>query len=153
VETTSDPASRLPGNQTQSFEDVPVRVRYAETDQMGVVYYSNYLVYFEVGRAEYCRRKGIPYDEIEKRTGSYLIVAEAHCRYRRPLRYDQEVMVRTAVKELRKRTISFSYLVIDPSDGTVYAEGETLHVVTDRQGRPKTLPEEFRQYLTEQLTS
>ena len=138
----------------QSFEDIPVRVRYAETDQMGVVYYSNYLVYFEVGRAEYCRRKGIPYDEMERRTGSYLIVAEARCRYLRPLKYDQEFVVRTSVKEMRKRTVSFCYQLLNPADGTIHAEGETLHVVTDREGRPKSFPEEYRKYLgaTDQLT-
>jgi acyl-CoA thioester hydrolase len=129
----------------ESYEDHVVRVRYAETDQMGVVYYSNYLVYFEVGRAEFCRRRGVSYDEIERRTASYLTVAEARCRYLRPLRYDQEVTVRTTVKEMRRRTVTFSYRLLDQA-GTLYAEGETLHVVTDRQGRPKSFPPEYRSY-------
>ncbi len=130
-----------------SFEDCTIRVRYADTDQMGVVYYANYLVYFEVGRTEFCRRRGIAYAEIERQSGSYLIVEEARCRYRRPLRYDQEVIVRTFLQEFRKRTITFAYQLIDPDSGILFAEGETVHVVTDRQGRPKSFPEEFRRQL------
>jgi len=130
-----------------SFEDCTIRVRYADTDQMGVVYYSNYLVYFEVGRTEFCRRRGIAYAEIERQSESYLIVAEARCRYRRPLRYDQEVVVRTFLQEFRKRTMTFAYQLIDPDTGTLFAEGETVHVVTDRQGRPKSFPEEYRRKL------
>jgi len=130
-----------------SFEDCTIRVRYADTDQMGVVYYANYLVYFEVGRTEFCRRRGIAYAEIERQSSSYLIVAEARCRYRRPLRYDQEVIVRTFLQELRKRTMTFAYQLIDPDTGILFAEGETVHVVTDRQGRPKSFPEEYRRKL------
>jgi len=130
-----------------SFEDCTIRVRYADTDQMGVVYYSNYLVYFEVGRTEFCRRRGIAYSEIERESGCYLIVAEARCRYRRPLHYDQEVTVRTFLQEFRKRTMTFAYQLIDPATDTVHAEGETVHVVTDRQGRPKSFPEEYRRKL------
>jgi len=114
---------------------------------MGVVYYSNYLVYFEVGRTEFCRRRGIAYAEIERQSESYLIVAEARCRYRRPLRYDQEFVVRTFLQEFRKRTMTFAYQLIDPDTGTLFAEGETVHVVTDRQGRPKSFPEEYRRKL------
>ncbi len=130
-----------------SFEDCTIRVRYADTDQMGVVYYANYLVYFEVGRTEFCRRRGIAYAEIEKQSDSYLIVAEARCRYRRPLRYDQEVIVRTFLQEFRKRTMTFAYQLLDPDTGMLFAEGETVHVVTDRQGRPKSFPEEHRRKL------
>src|SRR5512147_208252 len=100
-----------------SFEDCTIRVRYADTDQMGVVYYANYLVYFEVGRTEFCRRRGLAYAEIEQQSGSYLIVAEARCRYRRPLRYDQQVVVRTFLRECRKRTMTFAYQLIDPETG------------------------------------
>lgn len=130
-----------------AFEDCTIRVRYADTDQMGVVYYANYLVYFEVGRTEFCRRRGIAYSEIEKQTGSYLIVAEARCRYRRPLRYDQEVVVRTFLQDFRKRTMTFAYQLIDPVSGVLFAEGETVHVVTDREGKPKSFPEDYRDKL------
>lgn len=125
------------------YEDTRLRVRYAETDQMGVVYYANYYVYFEVGRAEFVRRRGFSYNDMEAKAGSYLIVAESRCRYRRSLRYDMEFLVRTRIKELRKRTIRFSYEIIDPSDGSVFAEGETVHVVTDRNGRPRSFSPEF----------
>jgi acyl-CoA thioester hydrolase len=116
---------------------------------MGVVYYSNYLVYFEVGRAEYCRQRGFSYLKMEKEADSFLVVAEARCRYRKPLRYDDEFLVRTWVKELRRRTITFSYEVLDAAGETVHAEGETVHVVTDRDGRPKSFPESCRILLEE----
>jgi len=114
---------------------------------MGVVYYANYLVYFEVGRTEFCRRRGIAYAKLEEETGCYLIVAEARCRYRRPLRYDQEVIVRTYLQEMRKRTLTFRYELIEASSGVLCAEGETVHVVTDRQGRPRSFPEQYRRIL------
>jgi acyl-CoA thioester hydrolase len=76
-----------------------------------------------------------------------LIVAEARCRYRRPLRYDQEVIVRTFLQEFRKRTMTFAYQLLDPDTGMLFAEGETVHVVTDHQGRPKSFPEEYRRKL------
>ncbi|RPI22141.1 MAG: acyl-CoA thioesterase [Acidobacteria bacterium] len=129
------------------FEECKIRVRYADTDQMGVVYYANYLVYFEVGRTEFCRHRGISYAQIERDTGSYLIVAEARCRYRRPLRYDQEVIVRTFLQEMRRRTLTFAYQLIEASSGTICAEGETVHVVTDQQGRPRSFPDEYRRIL------
>jgi acyl-CoA thioester hydrolase len=128
------------------YEDTKLRVRYAETDQMGVVYYANYFVYFEVGRAEFVRNRGFSYNDMEKDAGSYLIVAESHCRYRRSLRYDMEFIVRTRIKELRKRTVRFSYEIIDPSGGLVFAEGETVHVVTDRHGRPRSFAPEFLRF-------
>ncbi len=132
------------------FEDTKLRVRYAETDQMGVVYYANYLVYFEVGRAEFVRKRGFSYDEMEKNAGSYLIVAQSQCRYRRSLRYDNEFVVRTRIKELRKRTVTFAYQILDPSDDSVFAEGETVHVVTDRSGRPKSFPAEFLHFFQDE---
>ncbi|HLV02286.1 MAG TPA: thioesterase family protein [Acidobacteriota bacterium] len=122
---------------------VNLRVRYAETDQMGVAYHSNYLVWFEVGRTNFCRSCGFTYAELEEQ-GIYLPVVEVHCRYRRPLRYDQEFRVLTHIRELRKRFISFGY-VIETDDGdTPVAEGETRHVVTDREGRTTVLPSEYR---------
>ncbi len=128
-----------------------LRVRYAETDQMGVAYYANYLVWFEVGRSEYCRARGFSYDRMERETGSYLMVAEARCRYRLPLRYDQAFAVRTFVKQLGRRLMTFGYQLLDPESGTVYAEGETKHVVTGRDGRPKSFPQEYFDLLSESV--
>lgn len=128
-------------------DEFEIRVRYAETDQMGVAYYSNYLVWFEVGRSEFCRSLGFSYSEMERDTESYLVVAEAYCRYRLPLHYDQRFRVRTRLKELRSRSMTFGYDLVDLSGERVYASGETKHVVTDRQGRPKKIPPRFHEIL------
>src|SRR5579863_2716707 len=79
-----------------------LRVRYAETDQMGVVYHANYLIWFEIGRTDYCRKHGFAYREMEKQDGLYIMVAEARCRYKAPARYDDEILVRTSLKEMRR---------------------------------------------------
>ena len=127
--------------------DCTIRVRYAETDQMGVAYYASYFVWFEVGRSAFCRKRGFSYQDMERETESFLAVAEAHCRYRLPLRYDNEFLIRTCLKELRRRTVIFSYQLLDQRAETVYAEGETTHVVTDREGKSKSMPEHYRRFL------
>ena len=134
------------------FSDARLRVRYAETDQMGVVYYANYLVWFEVGRAEFCRRCGFSYEEMERSAGCYLVVAEASCRYLSPLRYDQEFLVRTRLTELRSRILSFGYELRHPTEERVFARGMTRHVPTGLDGRPRTLPEEYRKLLSEMFS-
>ncbi len=131
----------------QSYTECRLRVRYAETDQMGVAYYGNYFAWFEVGRAELCRQHGFAYKEMEEKTDRLLPVSEAHCRYLRPLRYDSEFVVRTCVNKLRRRAVTFTYQLLDPNGETVYAEGETTHVVTDRTGKARTFPEPFRSLL------
>lgn len=123
-----------------------VRVRYAETDQMGVAYYANYLVWFEVGRSQFCNDCGFSYRDMESDTGLFLIVAEARCRYRTPARYEDELTIKTTISELTRRTIRFSY-EIEREDGVEVAAGETLHVLINREGRPSTLPDKFRSYL------
>ena len=121
-----------------------LRVRYAETDQMGVVYYANYLIWFEVGRTDLCRKLGFAYREMEREDGLYLIVAEAKCRYKAPARYDDEIEVRTCLREQRKRVLIFGYEIYRQPDEDLLAEGETVHVITDRNGRPRALPEKYR---------
>ena len=128
------------------YVDVTVRVRYAETDQMGVAYYANHFVWFELGRTEFFRQRGYVYKDLEEQEGCFIIVAEAHCRYHSPARYDEVLTVRTRVKEARTRVVVFSYEILGP-DGRKVATGETLHVVTDREGKPRTLPEKYRQAL------
>lgn len=130
--------------------EVTLRVRYAETDQMGVAYHSNYLVWFEVGRTNFCRFCGFTYAELEDQ-GIYLPVVEVHCRYRKPLRYDQEFSVLTHIKELRRRFISFGYIVQSADGDGPIAEGETRHVVTDREGRTVSLPLEYRDRMLEHM--
>ena len=119
------------------------RVRYAETDQMGIVYYANYLVWFEIGRTDYCRQLGFAYREMEEQNGLYIMVAEARCRYKAPARYDDEILVRTCLRDVRKRVIVFSYEVYRLPDEEMLAAGETVHVITDREGRPRALPQKY----------
>lgn len=123
------------------------RARYAETDQMGVVYYANYFVWFEVGRTDYCRQKGFAYRDMEKEDGLCIIVAEARCRYKAPARYDDEIEVRTFLRQVRRRVLVFAYEVYRMENEELLAEGETVHVITDLEGRPRALPEKFRDLL------
>jgi acyl-CoA thioester hydrolase len=124
-----------------------LRVRYAETDQMGVVYYSNYLVWFEIGRTDYCRQHGFAYRDMEEQEGLYIIVAEARCRYKAPAHYDDEILVRTCLRAVRKRVLVFGYEIYHQMSDELLAEGETVHVVTDRDGRPRSLPDKYRALL------
>jgi acyl-CoA thioester hydrolase len=126
------------------FFDTIVRVRYAETDKMGFVYYGNYYIYFEVGRVEYMRNKGIDYKQMEIQDDCFIVVAESKCRYCRPARYDDPLRIRTRVTEFKRRTIHFSYEVLHDETGELLATGETVHVVCDSHGKPKTLPEKYR---------
>lgn len=122
--------------------DIDIRVRYAETDQMGVAYYANYFIWFEVGRTEYCRQRGFRYAELEKQ-GYILVVTEAHCKYRNSTRYDETITVRTGLKRLNKRMIIFSYQIIRKEDGELIAEGETKHICLGSTGKVKSLPAKF----------
>ena len=118
-----------------------LRVRYAETDQMGVVYYSNYLVWMEVGRTDFCLESGFRYRDMELDDGIAIAVADVQCRYHSPARYDDEILVRTSLKRLRKRTMLFSYLIVHAESEKLLAEGSTRHVVVDIQNaRPTTIP-------------
>jgi acyl-CoA thioester hydrolase len=128
------------------YADATIRVRYAETDQMGVVYHGNYFVWFEVGRVEYCRQLGVDYKRMEIDDDSLIVVVEASCRYRRPARYDDLLTVRTRLTESRRRTIRFAYEIFRQDSGEQLATGETLHVICDRLGQPKALPEKYRKY-------
>jgi acyl-CoA thioester hydrolase len=121
-----------------------LRVRYAETDQMGVAYHANYLVWMEIGRVEYCRAAGIRYREMEEDDGILLTVAEARCRYTHPARYDDEVVVETVVTRAHPRMVSFGYTMRRAADRTVLATGETKHVFCGRDLQPRKLPEKYR---------
>jgi len=124
-----------------------VQVRYAETDQMGVVYYANYFVWFEVGRTDLCRQSGFAYRDMEKDDGLCIIVAEARCRYHAPARYDDEIEVHTRLASMRRRVITFEYDIRRKPDSELLAEGETVHVITDLSGRPRALPDKYRKLL------
>jgi acyl-CoA thioester hydrolase len=128
---------------------VEIRVRYKETDNMGVVYYSNYLVWFEVARTEYLRSLGISYRDIEKR-GAYLMVASASCKYLRPARYDDIVKIETWVSEVKNSSLTFEYKLF--VEGRPIATGESRHVLTDKNGRPRRIPEELKAIFTKGFT-
>lgn len=121
-----------------------LRVRYAETDKMGVVYYANYLVWFEVARADLLRSLGWSYREMET-TGVSLPVIEAHCEYHRPARYDDEIEVRTEGRMMSPVRMEFQYQVVTSRDGALAASGRTVHAALDASGRPCRLPDRIRE--------
>jgi acyl-CoA thioester hydrolase len=110
------------------------RVRYKETDQMGIAHHSNYIVWFEIGRTDLCRATGISYREIEEK-GLILVVTEVQCRYRIPYRYDDEVVIRTSVAEGRSRSMRFAYELRHAGTGALHASGFSQHVWVDRETR------------------
>jgi acyl-CoA thioester hydrolase len=129
-----------------------IRVRYAETDQMGVVYYANYLVWMEAGRVDLCRAMGFNYRDMEREDGIFLAVAEASCRYRAPARFDDEIIIRTWVAEANTRMAVIAYeirLAEDSPDaerlrGRTLATGQTRHVFVSRDFQRVRLPEKYR---------
>jgi acyl-CoA thioester hydrolase len=133
----------MSSNHRPVLNETRLRVRYAETDQMGVVYHSNHFIWFEVGRVELMRQMGFTYRDIERDEGRFIAVAEAKCQYRSPVFYDEEVVVRTWLKSVRNSVIVFGYELVRPSTDTLLAEGETLHIVTDSNMKLAKLPEKY----------
>ena len=123
------------------------RVRYAETDQMAVVYYANYFVWFEIGRTDFLRHLGYDYATMEREDGCLLPVVEVTCRYKAPARYDDELILETRLLHLRTSVIKFGYRLMKPSaDGTtsvLLAEGETIHVLVNREMQKMAMPEKY----------
>lgn len=128
------------------WHETEIRVRYAETDKMGIVHHSNYLIWFEAGRSDLCRAKGFSYTQMEA-SGSLMIVAESYVRYKSPAYYEDVLVVRTQLGEMRSRSIQFVYEVFRPSDETLIAEGETLHLVTDENKKVRSIPEVYKRLL------
>ena len=126
------------------WHETEIRVRYAETDQMGIVHHANYPIWFEAGRTDLCRAKGFSYKQMEEEGNSLLVVAEVYCRFKSPAHYDDVLTIRTQVGEIRSRSLRFIYQVYRASDDMILCEGETLHVVTDKNKRVRTLPEIYR---------
>ncbi len=129
------------------FYETSVRVRYAETDQLGLVYHANFPVWFEVGRVEAIRQMGTAYKQMELEDDCHIVVADAQCRYHHPARYDDVLRIRTRVLGARSRTLHFGYEVFHQESGVLLATGATKHVVCGRNGRPKTLPAKYRRAL------
>jgi acyl-CoA thioester hydrolase len=129
-----------------AVNETRVRVRYAryaETDQMGVVYHANHFIWFEIGRVEFLRQLGFSYKDMEAADGCFIAVVDARCRYKAPARYDEEILVRTHLKNVRESVIHFGYELIRANDGALLAEGETTHIVADAQMRKTTIPEKY----------
>jgi len=133
----------MSGDKHPAVNETRLRVRYAETDQMGVVYHSNHFIWFEVGRVELLRQMGFSYRDMESEDNRFIAVVEATCRYRAPARYDEEVLVRTQLKSARDSMVHFGYELVRLSDGALLAEGETTHIVTDAQMKIAVLPDKY----------
>src|SRR6202020_396725 len=122
-----------------------IRVRYAETDQMGVVYYANFFIWFEVGRVELLRQLGFHYKQMEIEDDCHIPVVEANCRYKSPARYDDELLLETTVLALRRTVIKFGYRLLrqENESSTPLADGETPHVTVNRRLRKGPLPKKY----------
>jgi acyl-CoA thioester hydrolase len=126
-----------------TISETRIRVRYAETDQMGVVYHANHFIWFEVGRVELLRQLGFSYRDMEASDGCFIAVVDARCRYKAPARYDDEIIVRTHLKNIRESLIHFGYELLRANDGTLLAEGETTHLVTDSGMKITPIPRKY----------
>ena len=131
--------------------EVRLRVRYAETDQMGVVYHANHFIWFEVGRVELLRQLGFSYRDMEQNDGCFIAVVDARCRYKAPARYDDEIIVRTHLKNVRDSLVHFGYELVRVGDGVLLAEGETTHIVTDSEMKVRAIPEKYRKVFLEAM--
>ena len=130
-----------------------VRVRYAETDQMGVVYHANYLVWFEVGRVEFIRSLGMDYRSMEREDGIGIAVVDVSARYKVPARYDDELIIETRLLAARGPVVKFGYRIVKAEDRTLLCEGETVHVVVGKDMKRCSLPEKYARRFAEALIS
>ena len=135
----------MSSNNHHSVNETKLRVRYAETDQMGVVYHANHLIWFEVGRVELMRQMGFSYRDIEREDGRFIAVVDVKCRYKAPVHYDEEVLVRTKLKAVRETVIIFEYELTRAETGALLAQGETTHIVTDSEMKVASLPQKYLQ--------
>jgi acyl-CoA thioester hydrolase len=127
----------------QGFAETRVRVRYAETDQMGVVYHANYLVWFEVGRVEFIRQMGLDYRTMEQEEDAMIAVVEATARYKAPARYDDELIIRTTLAGVRGPIVRFRYAIVRAADELLLCEGETVHIVIGRDMKRREMPQRY----------
>jgi acyl-CoA thioester hydrolase len=134
-----------PENSAAEVFETKLRVRYAETDQMGVVYHSNYIIWFEVGRVEMLRQLGFTYREMEKQDATHIAVVDVRCRFKAPALYDDYVVIRTRLLNVRDSLLHFGYEILRDADGTLLAEGETVHIVVDAGFKRMAIPDKYRQ--------
>ena len=130
-------------NAPRTIAEARLRVRYAETDKMKVVYHSNFIVWFEVGRVELLRKLGFSYRDMEIEDDCHIAVVDVRCRYKSPAYYDDEIVVRTYLKNLRGSFLVFSYEVVRTQDGVMLAKGETAHIVVNSKMEKTVLPEKY----------
>jgi acyl-CoA thioester hydrolase len=135
--------SRKSADHRPVVNECRVRVRYAETDQMGVVYHANYFVWFEVGRVELLRQLGFSYRDMEETDGCGIAVIDARCRYKAPARYDDELLLRTQLTYVRESLVQFGYELLRADNNELLAEGDTTHVVVDRGMKKTPLPAKY----------
>lgn len=126
--------------------EIKTRVYYQQTDKMGVVYYANFLVYFEMGRTEFLRNAGLPYSELESEL-FYFPVAEAFCRYRSPAHYDEILVIQTWISELKHATVEFSHKIMREGDNKLIAEGFTKLACLNAEYKPTSIPEKLKKLL------
>jgi acyl-CoA thioester hydrolase len=129
--------------QPSNVNETRIRVRYAETDQMGVVYHANHFVWFEIGRVELLRQFGFSYKNMEREDDCFIVVIDAQCRYKAPVHYDDEVIVRTFLKHVREKVIRFGYELRSVETGKLLAEGETTHIVANSKMKSRALPQKY----------
>ena len=134
--------ANVPAKWPQVYE-TSLRVRYAETDQMGVVYHSNYIIWFEVGRVEMLRQLGFTYREMEAEDHVHIAVVDIRCRFKAPARYDDLITIHTRLLNVRESLLHFGYQIIRAEDGTLLAEGETIHIVVDSELNRMSLPPKY----------
>jgi acyl-CoA thioester hydrolase len=138
--SAKSPSDSSAGPASTPVVEIEERVRYSETDQMGVAHNKSHFEWFELGRTEFCRQRGVPYKDIEAR-GFYLVVVEALCRYRKPLRYDQLFLIRVALREATAKKVIFDYEILSKDERGLIASGYTVHIVTNAKGEVSFLPE------------
>jgi acyl-CoA thioester hydrolase len=125
-----------------------VRVRYAETDQMGVVYHANYLVWFEIGRAELIRQMGVNYKDLEREEGCALAVVEVTARYKAPARYDDQLIVQTSLLAVRGAVVRFAYRIVRAADDVLLCEGQSVHLVVGQDMKRRPMPQRLTELFT-----
>jgi acyl-CoA thioester hydrolase len=130
---------------TKIWGETKLRVRYAETDKMGVVYHSNFVIWFEVGRVELLRQLGFQYSDMETEDDCHIPVVDLCVRYKAPAQYDDEIMVRTQIKNVRSSLLHFSYEIFREADRMLLATGETMHIIVNRKLERTALPEKYMQ--------
>ncbi len=128
---------------TAQVYEAQLRVRYAETDQMGVVYHSNYIVWFEVGRVEMLRQLGFSYRDMEHEDDTHIAVADVHCRFKFPARYDDLITIRTRLINVRESLLHFGYEIVRAADGKTLAEGESVHIVVNSEFKRRHMPGKY----------